>query len=289
MLIAPALLSFAIVGASLAASPIRVAVLENPQCKPDHGRTIRVLFEDEGSTWRVLDSATAAMSAASRDDAWTIAFDGSSLGVVTSLPPTSTPDPPWTYPRDALNTAIPERPLPEIASPPGFFAGWCGEPEFRPLVLVSEPNVADPDYWKPFALSESILERVFPEFLAQLTEAEGCQSDDAVAGEPVVYGRADMRPRRSYRDRHGRILAAVQLDELRHGCDIADAEWTMHWFLIQDTVQFLGKALTLVDAGDYDADGESEVIFWFSGYNRDGYTLFYDGLQRRVDFLWNYH
>ncbi len=45
---------------------------------------------------------------------------------------------------------------------------------------------------------------------------------------------------------------------------------------------FLGEGLWLVDAGDYDGDGRSEVIFWFSGYNRDGYVLFTDDWTNRV-------
>ena len=47
--------------------------------------------------------------------------------------------------------------------------------------------------------------------------------------------------------------------------------------------------MTYIDAGDFDANGTSEVLFWFSGYNNDGYVLFTDNLKHRVEFTWHYH
>ena len=41
--------------------------------------------------------------------------------------------------------------------------------------------------------------------------------------------------------------------------------------------------------GDDDGDGSSEIMFWYSGYNEDGYTLFYRGFTRHASFRWNYH
>ncbi len=80
------------------------------------------------------------------------------------------------------------------------------------------------------------------------------------------------------------------MTKIRPRCDgPRDDAWATHWFLIGDAIQFLGVNLSLVDVGDYDADGTAEVLFWYSGYNSDGYSLFYDGLQKRVDYLWNYH
>jgi hypothetical protein len=45
----------------------------------------------------------------------------------------------------------------------------------------------------------------------------------------------------------------------------------------------------LVDAGDYDAGGWSEVVFWHSGYDEDGYSLLYRQFHERTDFFWIYH
>jgi hypothetical protein len=59
--------------------------------------------------------------------------------------------------------------------------------------------------------------------------------------------------------------------------------------LVGDDTRYLGQDLTLVDAGDYDGDGASELLFWYSGYDEDGYTLVYDGGRKSVDYHWNYH
>jgi hypothetical protein len=48
-------------------------------------------------------------------------------------------------------------------------------------------------------------------------------------------------------------------------------------------------SLSLVDAGDYDGDGKAEVIFFVSGYNEDGYAMFYDAFRKNVFSTWSYH
>ena len=47
--------------------------------------------------------------------------------------------------------------------------------------------------------------------------------------------------------------------------------------------------MELVDAGDYDGDGRSELLFWRGGYNRDGYVLVFDELRQKVEYTWSYH
>jgi len=47
--------------------------------------------------------------------------------------------------------------------------------------------------------------------------------------------------------------------------------------------------MRLVDAGDYDNDGTSEVVFWESDYNKGGYILFYNHFTAKEEFSWHYH
>ena len=47
--------------------------------------------------------------------------------------------------------------------------------------------------------------------------------------------------------------------------------------------------LALVDAGDYDLDGHSELIFAISRYDLGGYVLAYDDFRKRAEFRFGYH
>jgi hypothetical protein len=45
----------------------------------------------------------------------------------------------------------------------------------------------------------------------------------------------------------------------------------------------------LVDTGDYDNDGKTELIFCVDDYNEGGYRLFYDNLKKQSAFTFSYH
>jgi hypothetical protein len=48
--------------------------------------------------------------------------------------------------------------------------------------------------------------------------------------------------------------------------------------------------MKLLDAGDYDGDGKSEVVFLVSqGEDTDGFVLFDANLKNQVSLLWHYH
>jgi len=85
-------------------------------------------------------------------------------------------------------------------------------------------------------------------------------------------------------------LIALRLDNHGQVCDGPPEkdDW-VHWFLLGRIPRYLGNQMALIDAGDYDGDGRSELLFWFSGYDRDGYVLMSEGFVRRASFLWNYH
>ncbi len=55
-------------------------------------------------------------------------------------------------------------------------------------------------------------------------------------------------------------------------------------------VRPLGSFVSLLDAGDYDNDGKSEVVFFLSqGENTDGFVLFDASFEKSVSLLWHYH
>jgi hypothetical protein len=279
-------ISLVLAAAAAANGPLVVGVLEEPQCQPEKGRSVRVLFTKQDSEWRALAERNPIIDSLAHE--WTIAFDGKSLG------PLKTKDPGWrsewssTYARDRL-LAVEGNPPPSVANRQKLFEGWCDAPTHRPLVVVSRPNFKDPDVWKPQPSTRADRDRVFAAFQAHAGKVMTCPTDPE-KWVPLRYSANDLVVRRHYKDSHGRHLIGVKLNSRLNTCDgPPDVAWWETWFLVSNRVVHLGQGLSLVDAGDYDDDGHSELLFWYSGYNNDGYVLFESSLARRVDYLWNYH
>jgi hypothetical protein len=78
----------------------------------------------------------------------------------------------------------------------------------------------------------------------------------------------------------------VDCEDTAAGFDLDD-----QWFVIdpQRSARFLGEGMWLVDAGDYDNDGKSEVLFWINQDNRGGYKLFFDDFNKQAVFEFSYH
>ena len=70
-----------------------------------------------------------------------------------------------------------------------------------------------------------------------------------------------------------------------------DEPFKNHWFVVtpNGTVRFLDSSMWLVDAGDYDNDGKSELVFSIDDYNRGGYKLFSDEFRKKAVFKFSYH
>ena len=70
-----------------------------------------------------------------------------------------------------------------------------------------------------------------------------------------------------------------------------DSAFAGQWYVVNPAGEprFLGANMWLVDAGDYDNSGSSEVLFLIDGYNMGGYRLFYGNFTRSAEFLFSYH
>ena len=108
---------------------------------------------------------------------------------------------------------------------------------------------------------------------------------------PYSFTPDDMVIYQVYMSSGNQKLVATGLDPKKYGCDgPMPPEWQDNWFLIDgDTMDFLDQELTLIEAGDYDNDGKTELLFWHSGYNEDGYILMYNSFTQKAEFLWSYH
>jgi hypothetical protein len=201
---------------------------------------------------------------------WTVAFDGKKIGTLNTTQPVHFTE------RFELGKqiAVPNSVLPRIPDRAKRF-DFKG---FRPLVLVSRPNYADPDVWKPFRPTDAaIIKQVRTAYLHQYGPTAGCGSRCSAESILVEEG---------YRSSHGEMLIVVRpasehrdepgLERLVCDCESAGWDPEQHWFFVQrGAVRFVGIGLALIDAGDYDGDGVSEMLFWEPGEgdSKDGYVL----------------
>jgi hypothetical protein len=201
---------------------------------------------------------------------WTVAFDGKRIGTVN----TTQPDHFTERFELGKQIAVPNSVLPRIPDRGNKF----NLGEFRPLVLVSRPNYADPDVWKPFMPTDAaIIKQVRAAYLHLYGSTVGCGSRCSAESILVEEG---------YRSVHGAMLIVVRpasehrdepgLERLVCDCESAGWDPERHWFFVhRGAVKFVGTMLALIDAGDYDGDGVSEILFWEPGQgdSKDGYVL----------------
>lgn len=284
------ILSISSIGTSKAEDVI-IAVLEQPafceELKINHP-AVRVLFAKVDNRWIALNNAEVSQKYDYTKITWTVAFDGRKIGQIKTSDPNKNIDYDWAYPRDRLLEVTKDSKIPKIKNISRIFFSWCDKgPEYRPLVLVSQPNFKDPESWNNFNPSEEYIDKLFPDLKKVFNKIDLCPNNDPLLYD---YKTKDLLLFKSYQNLLGEKLISIGINSSITKCDpILRDNLFPYWFVVDDRIRVIGTELTLIDAGDYDNDGKSEVIFWHSGYNKDGYTLFYNNFNNRVDHYWNYH
>ena len=283
---------------------VLVGVLEEipsqDQGKPST-RAVRVAFQKVGDHWQAFPSDCGDPACLSQRPAqfptqttWTVTFDGKSLGQVTGR----TPPKYAHYSEVGLQTIAAGDPIPSVGKRSNRYATWLGGPFYRPLVTTSQPLFKDPDLWQPTHLSPATVSALYRKFREQYPKVSNCV--DAHHNEvPWSYRDKDLHVGRAYASRSRWVLAQIDLGPYR--CDdigsqtentfVGDDPFTGQWYVVDPAgrVSFLGQGMDLLDAGDYDNDGRSELLFSTGGYNRGGYALLYDDFKKHVIFELGYH
>jgi len=258
-----------------------------------HYRDVRVAFQHDNAGWKAFPNNCPNQSCLKSITAqfpvqvnWTIAFSGRELGHVLSRTPQSFDFYSTIGQQSIVGSAVP----PTIGKPSAEFAGFLGEPVYRPLVTVSEPNYRDPENWKPAQLSPELTSAVRKAFRERFPKATNCTRQDVEHAKPWSYTDANIRVNAAYSSSRHWLIAELILGE--YECDgPSDEPFSSQWFVINPDgkVRFLDSAMWLVDAGDYDNDGKSELIFSIDDYNRGGYKLFSDDFNQKAAFEFSYH
>ncbi|MDH3975931.1 MAG: hypothetical protein OEV42_16780 [Deltaproteobacteria bacterium] len=275
-------------------SNVLVGILEDDRAElanwkqgPSKSRIVRPLFEKDEHEWRLSTSHLEEIQ-------WIIAFDGKKDGKIKSRPNSEI---------NSLGTA--ETHIPEaeprqrlvIGEPSKDFSGWQHTLFNRPLVLVSKDNFNDPDKWKLSQLNEAQEKILKKAFRKEFSKVINCDEDEKPLPKPWSYEERLIQFTKTYHSNKGDLLVGMILKGGK--CGINEGPFLEQLFLYRNNgsiehIALSGRnsrtlSLTFIDAGDYDSDGKSEVIFFLSGYNEDGYAMFYDSFQKSIKWTWGYH
>jgi hypothetical protein len=259
-------------------------------------RFIRPAFEKVGSTWRPVNASSlpARMT-------WTIAFDGRSLGQVKGES--------WEIGdrithgqmdqgfRTIVQAIVtPMVAVPSIGPPSKSFAGLMADGPGkvrRPLVLVSKPYFSDPDGWKRLPQPpDSIARLVRAAFRLGFPHINRCKNEEVVQRR-WTFPDSSLDLPVSYTSNKGSFLVETHLNAGDCGyVDDPNDPLSDPWFFVSadGRAKRIGSFMSLVDAGDYDDDGRSELIFFLSQPEQtDGFILFDADLRKQASLLWTYH
>ncbi len=283
------LVLFAALSAYAADPTVILGVLEEV---PGHyageplSRVVRVAFQKDGREWKAFpascpDQECLRMIASKFpvEMTWNISFSGRSLGPV---PGTALKEVEF-YSDIGIEKL--EGPAPSIGRRSAEFGGFLGKPVLRPLIANSQPFYKDPDSWKPSQTSAEVAASLRSAFRKKFPDVSNCKS-----GKPWKYRDADISIRKTYSSSKGWSVAQLQLPV--SDCEgPPDDAFLDQWFAVSPgrEVMFIGSGMWLVDAGDYDGDGASELVFAIDRYNEGGYELFYGGFKGHATFAFSYH
>ena len=217
---------------------------------------------------------------------WTIGFDGKKIGDVSSKTIDS-----GLGAHIGLQGLVDGAEPPHIGKPSTEFGGFGEDAVYRPLIANTQPYVSDPDLWKRSEVSPDLLAGLRRAFRQKYPRLCRITTDDSNLA-PFPYQESAVFCRKGYHSRSGWWLARLHLDKAID-CNDTEAGFQLDdpWFVVNPAGQttYLASGMFLVDAGDYDNDGHSELVFAIDRYNRGGYILYWADFSKSATFAFTYH
>jgi hypothetical protein len=254
-------------------------------------RVVRPAFQKNGNGW----SSVSPKSFPNRIS-WTVGFDGKSIGKLESTSVTNS-NARGPLVDLTLIQAISSSPLsiPSVGHPQEKYAplGMGPTKGRRPLVLVSEPYVSDPDAWKRMNQPPPEIEtKVRSAFRRQFPHVTRCK-DEVVVQRNWRFPDSALRIISAYASNKGSFLIEVLLAAGDCGYVDDPRDWGAGpWYFVtpHGEARWIGAFMSLLDAADYDNDGNSEVVFMIEQpEDTEGFALFDAELRKRASLLWTYH
>ena len=258
-----------------------------------HWAGVRPVFHKDGAEWKgyatdCTEPTECSETQAQFPDAvtWTIGFDGKKMGVAM----TKKSDDVDLGSHVGLQPVISAALVPHVGQPSKEFSGFLSEPVYRPLIANSQPYVSDPDTWKPAQLAPGVLASLRKAFRQKYPRL--CHAAEGQGPTPFSYADDGVVVKKAYASKAGLMLARLHVPKAI-ACDDDSAGFEMDdpWFVVspKSEAKFLASGMFLVDAGDYDNDGHSELVFSIDQYNRGGYILYWADFSKSATFSFTYH
>lgn len=187
------------------------------------------------------------------------------------------------------------------------FAGWQHIPLARPIPVTSRNAVPkDPDSWKISNVDASSRRAASLEMARRLESLGICRRMHLKWRDGV--GKDALKIKAAWSNKAGAGLMVIGLSDAgREACSGLPAGQEQlddrlgellisrtpgrAWVVLPESATNTQRAGTfaLIEMADFDGDGKSEALFFYSGYNRDGYVLLHSGMTKKVEFMWGYH
>jgi hypothetical protein len=292
--IAPALIGFAaaILSCTCAGAAPAIGIVQDVA---GSGSAVRLGFIKVGNDWQPACAYSANGAWTCRSDIpaqWLVRFRGKQIGTVIAKG--------WL---DAQSDStiglmkIVSGAVPHIGARNHTFGGWLDKPAYRPLVATSAVVADSASAWtqdKPDAADAAAA-------LAPLRKLVATVPDCGKDGEPIGTGRAiaarDIRIAKLWRSNSGaRLYGASVAPSLVAKCNFTADALADVWLVADGAPARALPALAedeathaLVDIGDFAGDGSEDALFFLSGYDEDGFILYYDRFTKSARISWHYH
>lgn len=169
------------------------------------------------------------------------------------------------------------------------FSGWASCKVYKPVVLSLTNSGKGKEGWKKDAPKLPLTEKMFQLIKANVRDL---YRETETGTELFEYKPGDMYAAETYLAGDKSRLAAFRFKPDSGAEDIAgSSSQALYWLYVpaSGAPAFVGRDLALIAHGDYDFDGKTEFLFWLSGYNLDGYRIFWNGFRESETLSWKYH
>jgi hypothetical protein len=87
-----------------------------------------------------------------------------------------------------------------------------------------------------------------------------------------------------------RVLVGLDLRRPAFECDSERGDTDLpRWFVLSSDAQHVGSGLNYIQRLQMPSSQKQYFLFWYTGYNEDGYVLYDEGFSKPVQYTWKYH